>query len=140
MKRKAATGRPRKQRSKPLPVGGWQPKVYKPLPARKPDESDESYWLRVLPTPPAVASDASVCGWLSDILFVAGAPGLEWAFRAENFPESLKPWRMRNDHWYHRLMRQAEMQANREREAAAREQQARVEDTRQDERRAAGWA
>jgi hypothetical protein len=90
--------------------------------------------------PPTVASDESVCEWLSDVAYVAGAAGLSWAFDAFNFPEHLKPWRMRVDHHFHVLMRNLELQAQREREAAARATQANLEDERQAKRRAAGWS
>jgi hypothetical protein len=107
---------------------------------RLPGEDDEAFYLRTLPKPPTIGSDDSVCMWMDDVLTECGPLALKWAFQAENFPDHLKDWRMRNNHWYAQLMNRANEAARRQAEQAARERQAREREQLQARRRAAGWA
>jgi hypothetical protein len=123
------------------PTTGWPIVSDTPQTAlpREPGEGDSEYFLRVLPRPPEIGSDETVSRWLEAVVNTGGGPALAWAFSAENFPEHLRPWRMRVDHVYHQLMRQVELRAQRATEIASRRQVAAVEDERLRRRKEAGW-
>jgi hypothetical protein len=103
-------------------------------------ESDESFYLRALPKPPAVGGDDVVAEWMRAVANEHGFRALDWAWQPENWPQHLKAWRPRLDHWFLELQRRDQIQAQRRAELAAHDAQTKVERERLQRRREAGWS
>lgn len=135
----AKTGRPRKQRSDPLPTAP-APVWHRPLPQKvNPPGANvtdvAAYWREHLPKPPRGSQDdGEVAAWVDSVSYAGGAAALGWLRDAENWPKSLGPV-MRGRMLYYVLLcherasneaRQAQLAAQRdliERQQAERRRQ-----------------
>jgi hypothetical protein len=128
------TGRPRKNRSAPLPVREVSNE-------RQAGESDEQYYLRILPPPPLTmaAHDDVVAEWVQDVYAAAGIAGVEWIFDTMNWPLGSEA-RGRMLHYLGVLRHRDTEWAKRRAEQAAEDALAEAERRRHDQRKAAGWA
>ena len=112
----------------------------KPSLDRLEGETDDDYFMRVLPKPPiGDERDDVVAEWLDDIMRTGGSLALQWAVEPINWPLS-SPSRGRMLYYVNVLLERANEDAKRQAQAAAREQQAQQVDERQQRRRAAGWS
>jgi hypothetical protein len=125
----ALPGRPRKQRSEPLPV--------RPL---SPEKGTDEYWLATLPKPPRPPlgnNDETIAQWMRDVLDVGGVDGLRWAFTPGNWP--FGNTRPRFLHVYQRMLEEADEQAKAKRLEVARTAQDRARLEAHQARVKAGW-
>jgi hypothetical protein len=108
---------------------------------RQPGETDEQFYMRVLPRPPLTmaAHDGTIAGWLEDVYSAGGIRAIEWVFETHNWPLG-DIARGRMLHFLGVLRERATAQARRRAEQAAEDAQAEDERRRRQQRRDAGWA
>lgn len=123
-------GRPRKQRSAPLPV-----------PPVSPEKGSDAHWYAVLPKPPRPmlgVTDELVARWMRDVFEAGGIEGLMWAWEPSHF--AYPQHRGRMFHIITQLQAEAEARAKRLVQGAARDQQDRAMHEAHEAKVRAGWA
>jgi hypothetical protein len=108
---------------------------------RQPGETDEQFYMRILPKPPLAMSahDDVVAGWVEDVYVAGGIGAIEWLFDTAVWPLGTEA-RGRMLHFLGVLRNRSEQQARRRAEQAAEDAQAEDERRRRQQRRDAGWA